>query len=370
MNTVMHPVLFSIYNVLLFALWCLTVALIFPRRRSMKTCLTVYTLMLAFYFALSLLPFMSDLRMLGGILVIGIPAFLLYEGKWYSKLLVVMMILMTVVAGELLIYFILPNGYLFSNPPFSAQLFIYLLSLFLDTGMLAAVVLVSRLIRRRHSAASIASSSLLFMLFPLSQYAAFTGWFRPISPDATAMPLSYLFVLVLQILADAGMVYALSATSRNGELRAQNRLLQSQIRDQQEYYAALAEHYRDVRKMRHDIDNHIYTIQSLLEDGKQDDAARYAGQVANAQQSAKPVLDECENTVVASFLLHRQKELASKGIPLRCAVTLPSQPGIDEIDLICALGNMLDNAEEACADSEKTGRQMKLPSTLRFRSPT
>ena len=356
MTNVVYPVLFFIYNTLIFALWILTVALIFPLRRHPRTVVIVLALCLAFYFSLNLLPFMSNFRLLGGILVVGIPAFVLYEGKWYHKLLIVMMILVSVVVEELLIYFILPEGILYDVPSAAAQAFIYLFSLFTDAFLLALIVLTSRMIRRHHSTREISRVSLLFMLFPLSQYLAFTGWLKPISTDSANMPVSYLLVLVVQILADVGLVYAMAATSRNGELRAQNRLLQSQVRDQQEYYAALAEHYRNVRRMRHDIDNHIYTIQSLLEDGKQNDAARYTEQLVKAQQAEKPVLEGCENTVAASFLLHRQKELEEKGIRLRCEVALPAQPGLDEIDLICALGNMLDNAEEACAGLAAGGR--------------
>ena len=237
---------------------------------------------------------------------------------------------------------------MFSSPQISTQIFIYLLFLFLSLFFLSAIVLISRAIRRRGNPGELSRASFLFMLFPISQYAAFSGWFSPITTETMTIPPSLLLVLGLEILADVGLVYALLATARSGELRAQNRLLQSQVTAQQEYYANLTEHYRDVRRMRHDIDNHLYTIQALLEDGKTDDAARYAGQLHEAQQSAKPTLAGCENSVVASFLLHRQKELLRKSITLSCNVVLPAQFNLPEMDLICALGNLLDNAADAC----------------------
>lgn len=368
MITLMNPVLYLIFNAVSFILWSLAIALIFPLRRSRRTAVVVLLLALAFYLALAYVPIFSDLRMLGGLLALGIPAFFLYEGTWYGKALVVAMVMVSGVAEELLAYLILPNGILFTSPPISTQIFIYLLFIFISLLFLSVIVLISRVIRRRNNPGELSRASLLFMLFPISQYAAFSGWFSPVTPDSMTIPPALLAVFALQILADIGLVYALVATSRSGELRAENRLLQSQVRAQQEYYANITEHYRDVRRMRHDIDNHLYTIQALLEDGKADDAARYAGQLQDAQQATRPVLDGCENTVIASFLLHRQKELHEQGIPLTCKAVLPAQTCLPEMDLICALGNLLDNAVEACAGCAEKDITLKVEEHLPYLS--
>ena len=348
MYTLMNPALYLVFNAISFILWSLAVAFVFPLRRSRRTAVLVLLLALALYISLILFPYFTNARMLGGFLALLIPALILYEGKWYGKALVASLVMLSGGAEELLAYQVLPEGIVFSSPQISTQIFIYLLFLFLSLFFLSAIVLISRAIRRRGNPGELSRASFLFMLFPISQYAAFSGWFSPITTETMTIPPSLLLVLGLEILADVGLVYALLATARSGELRAQNRLLQSQVTAQQEYYANLTEHYRDVRRMRHDIDNHLYTIQALLEDGKTDDAARYAGQLHEAQQSAKPTLAGCENSVVASFLLHRQKELLRKSITLSCNVVLPAQFNLPEMDLICALGNLLDNAADAC----------------------
>ena len=100
--------------------------------------------------------------------------------------------------------------------------------------------------------------------------------------------------------------------------------------------------------MRHDIDNHLYTIKSLLEDGKNEDAAEYAEQLYQSDVFRARSFPGCENTVAASFLLHKQEEVEKRGIRLDSSIILPKKTGIQDLDIICALGNLLDNAAEAC----------------------
>ena len=129
MITLMNPVLYLIFNAVSFILWSLAIALIFPLRRSRRTAVVVLLL---------------------AVMVSG-------------------------VAEELLAYLILPNGILFTSPPISTQIFIYLLFIFISLLFLSVIVLISRVIRRRNNPGELSRASLLFMLFPISQYAAFSA---------------------------------------------------------------------------------------------------------------------------------------------------------------------------------------------------
>ena len=129
-------------------------------------------------------------------------------------------------------------------------------------------------------------------------------------------------------------------------------MLEQQAASQKEQYAALAEHYDEMRRLRHDIDNHLYTIRSLLADGKLSDASQYADALSGSFSALSPGLELCENTVAASYLLHKKKELAARSVTLSCSAALPAGLRFPAPDLICVLGNLLDNAAEACAGLE------------------
>ena len=64
-------------------------------------------------------------------------------------------------------------------------------------------------------------------------------------------------------------------------------------------------------------------------------------------------MSACKNSVVHSFLRHRLQELNGKEISSSFDVTLAPVAGISDTDLIIALGNLLDNAAEACATAQE-----------------
>ena len=127
-------------------------------------------------------------------------------------------------------------------------------------------------------------SYLLFFLFPLSQIILLLGIYLP-GTASVSLP-HILIPVVLCIASDAALAAALRYTARRASLQAENRAMEQKIDEQSRYYTALSEHYRAVRRVRHDIDNHLYTIRILAEDGKTEEATRYAEQLESKIDSA------------------------------------------------------------------------------------
>ena len=70
--------------------------------------------------------------------------------------------------------------------------------------------------------------------------------------------------------------------AQRSELKARNDLLARQIDRQNEHYAALTAQYENLRRIRHDISSHLYTMQLLLQEGQYDEAAAYSAEVTEA----------------------------------------------------------------------------------------
>ena len=69
--------------------------------------------------------------------------------------------------------------------------------------------------------------------------------------------------------------------------------------------------------------------------------------------AAQSILSACKNSVVHSFLRHRLQELHGKEVSSSFDVVLAPVAGISDTDLIIALGNLLDNAVEACMAAQE-----------------
>lgn len=348
MPAVAHPILTNVASVILYILWFITYNLILPRRFRLSVTLLLEALYIPIYFLITLLPTASVARSILGAVLIACLVLALYKGPWYAKLFVSAVPLAIVMTCEFLTLLALGESGM-DSAALSTRLITYALYLFLNLILLTFFVFAARMVQKRRRGEVIGQLSLLFVLYPISQYIAILGWFTPLSDGVhTDRPLVFLLALGLFIIADVGLVVAFNASARSAELRLKTEMLEQQAAAQKEQYAALAEHYDEMRRLRHDIDNHLYTIRSLLDDGKLSDASQYAQALSDSFSALRPGLELCENTAAASYLLHKKKELEAKGVALSCAATLPAALGLGEPDLICILGNLLDNAEEAC----------------------
>ncbi len=365
METTLDPILTIASSALLFLLWCTAFHFLLPARFSPWVMRLVALLGTAVFLSFSLLPLLTPLRFLAGIVLLAALVWLGYEGRAAYKLLVTGLVVFTMPLAEILSLTLLPPNWLETGVPFRVQATAYAFYLFSNCVLLAVVVLFLRALRARHGETAVSRVSPLLAAFPISQYIVFALWFIPSNLDSLSRNAAFLLLaFAASLAADIILAYAFARFARSAQLRMQNRLLETQIAAQKEYYAALTAHYADVRKMRHDIDNHIFGIKSLLAENRYSDAAAYTEALA-AQRHGEALLEGCRNAAAASFLLHRQKELEEKGIALRCRALLPEETGIEDIDLISALGNLLDNAAEASAGAERA----EITLEAAFRSP-
>lgn len=349
MNFVYHPAITLTISTIQFILWFIAAALILPEKYSRQVTVIGLLVSISLYYAIPFLPVLHPLRVISGLILVAVTVQVFFQGKWYIKLLVSSLILVVMALSEGLMIPLTPKNLPADEISFSNQLTLNLIYLFIHVVLLTAMVVCVRYIQKRSRREMINRQIFLFLLFPISQYFAFAGWFIQ-SPPYINVGAGFAFTGVLLFLAaDIGLFLAMSAVSRTAALRVQNELLQTQVAAEQEHYASLAANYEDIRQMRHDIDNHLYTIRALLTDGNVEEASRYADEIYRSELFDVHLISGCENTVVASFLLHRQKEFSARAVTLDMEIALPAHLKISNLDLICALGNLLDNAGEACS---------------------
>lgn len=312
---------------------------------------TLYLLELVWYPCIYLIqvlvfPYLSVLRALGGLLTLGIPVAFLYADRPVRRLTVLITIQATTILVELVNLFILPAEVLLDGlSSRSIRIQIYVQVIYISVLSLA-MFLEAMLFKRYQNNLSL-RELLLYALFPLSQLLLLARWMKLSVLTALDGSLGFIILsFVLCIAADASMFYLLRATAQRARLQAQNNLLLRQVELQKEHYSALISQYESVRHMRHDISNHLHTIQILLDQGNPEEASAYAAQLREKMPTAK--LGQCQNPVLDAFLYDRISVLHEKGITVDCRISLPSQLSISDLDLISAFGNLLDNASEAC----------------------
>lgn len=293
-------------------------------------------------------PFMSVFKWISAIFSLILFALFLFKDAWYRVLFTVAMVQLVVITNEMIgvnLYFppemlsgdiaIIPRSELalsYGIYLVLAAFLFFLLYLFLN--------------RLRYNMG--AKEWLLFALFPLSQNVLMFGWLDSLRFAEDELRMSvFLLVIVACVLADAGLFIAITRLTQRAQLAAENQRFAGLMEAQEAHYAALTAQYEDIRRMRHDIANHITAMRSMLEEGHSGEAAAYI-----AELSAQPwdsTLGLCANPVVDAFLHSRIESARAIGLEIRAQLSLRAGLGISNVDLIRAFGNLLDNAVEACA---------------------
>lgn len=137
------------------------------------------------------------------------------------------------------------------------------------------------------------------------------------------------------------------------------RLEQKNEKLQQDYYRELEAGQMELRKFRHDMNNHFSVVAGLMEDGKDEEAKKYF-QKLSGQLSAKG-RTFCKNSIVNAVLNAKYNRAVEQGIDCFFNIEINELFFIDPLDICTIFSNMLDNAIEACmkVDPEKRRISMK-----------
>lgn len=105
--------------------------------------------------------------------------------------------------------------------------------------------------------------------------------------------------------------------------------------------------YRQMRGWRHDYHNHIQTMKAYLALGQTQELDGYLGSL-DADLTAVDTLLKTGNVMVDAILNSKLSLAKSRGISIHAKATVPAQLQVSDIDLCVIIGNLLDNAMEAC----------------------
>lgn len=115
--------------------------------------------------------------------------------------------------------------------------------------------------------------------------------------------------------------------------------------------------YKTMRGWRHDYHNHIQAMKAMAvqvrrEGGDCDALLRleeYLGSL-NDDLTRVDTVVKTGNVMVDAILNSKLSLIKARKIPLKAKASVPAEPGIGEVDLCVIIGNLLDNAMEACTE--------------------
>lgn len=112
--------------------------------------------------------------------------------------------------------------------------------------------------------------------------------------------------------------------------------------------------YRQVRGWRHDYHNHIQTMLALVDKPEQ---MRSYLLTLNEDLTTVDTVIKTGNVMLDAVLNSKLSLIKAKNITVNAKAVVPANLSISDVDLCVIIGNLLDNAMEACEKQEETSER-------------
>lgn len=178
-------------------------------------------------------------------------------------------------------------------------------------------------------------------------------WYYEIYASKTQSSLNFALsprntVFLLFINSGAALIYyvvvrLIAEQDKNLTLSEQNHALI--MRELQ--YDNLMERISEARRAKHDVRHHAAFMQGLLRDKNYSELEKYLGEYAAALPDDTPLIF-CDNQAANAVISYFAYLASAAGAEYSANAVIPEDIGIDKTDLTVILGNLIENAYEAC----------------------
>ena len=273
----------------------------------------------------------------------------LYHGKWIIKLSMILILLPISAALNLLVMDI--GGYLFflyfteqdalENTIFS--------TLFYSIAVIFWIVFY-RLFHKNLTEIRNTFTTRAWYMISIICAASFVGIFTCVyfSPDTTWYIWLCTFACIITNVGSIRLA-AYLADGIHADLERKNLQLQKN------YYEELEQNQKQIRKFRHDMNNHLSVVGYLLQKGELQKARDYFDKISVYMQTANRKF--CENSVVNAVLNAKYNLMTDAKIDGFFHISIDKLLFIDDVSLCTLFANTLDNAIEACQKIEAPDRR-------------
>ena len=108
--------------------------------------------------------------------------------------------------------------------------------------------------------------------------------------------------------------------------------------------------HKEMRGYKHDFHNHLQTLKGYIEAGESGRALKYIEELDYGVMNTDTLL-KTGNVSVDVILSAKIAKAKSKGINVTVKANLPDNLNITDVELSIVIGNLLDNAIEACVQT-------------------
>lgn len=127
----------------------------------------------------------------------------------------------------------------------------------------------------------------------------------------------------------------------------------------QKYYTEVETMYAKMRGWRHDYRHHIQTMKVHAANGEYEEIVKYLDMLDEDLTNVETVI-KTGNRMTDAILNSKLSLAAERGIRVKAETKIPVALSVSELDLCIIIGNLLDNAIEACMELPQEERLIRI----------
>ncbi len=230
-------------------------------------------------------------------------------------------------------------------------------------SLLLAFYTVAVVVARQRLGAAVSSLFIFGMVLftALSLFDAMSGYMGIESPTGTFFMVGLLFAtLVVALIVWEYLSDALDALEKNARLEADISAVNRSLDLQRKHFQDFTHNVEETRRIRHDLRHQLVAIQGFISENKDKEALEYIDKLSKSIPSISEMLI-CDNVAVNSLAVYYMAQAESEHILCDIKMAVPFVVGrIPDGDLSIIVGNLFENAIEACMHVEPDKRFIKI----------
>ena len=174
-------------------------------------------------------------------------------------------------------------------------------------------------------------------------------------PKVYELSVQYLVLLLLSLFAFVGLLWTMVVLAKQQKLEAEAVMAAQNAR----YYQSMEQQHFEIRRLKHDMANHLQTALALPEEQKN---AYLRGLLESTENTR--TLKYCGDNTVNIILSTKEAAMKQKGIDFHVLADIPDPLPMKKTDICAVFGNALDNAMEAVEKLPEEQRRVSLEARM------
>lgn len=367
MDRLMMDILLSSFNFVSLIILVRFLKHIFYEKQISRTLkIPLFIIILAISVAININFSNFGISLILSVIVYAVIGFIFYEAKAQMKIIVVMFFVVFSFLSELLAAGLL--SIIFGNIVQNVRentMYMFLGGLTSKIILMILIEVVIHFKSRKASKVSISSWIMIISIPFVSVVISVISVYEPIVEKSYNITsgLACLMILYINIIAFYLFDNIIIQVDDNNQYKSREKILKLQ----QEQYKVVIDGYEQVKKVRHDMIGHLISLDGYIMKEQNKTALEYIHKLSNELDLKKRGV--ISGHVVVDAIINNRKVIIEKNdIVFKTDIIIPTDMSIDDMDLSILLGNIVNNAIEACLRIQGTTRKKEISLKMKCRN--